>query len=286
MATIVFLLLTVPGLVLAQTSRVDPIIGHSEGNHRLDCTVIRPWAGDSGPAIIPPGGFEVIGWTNGWGQGNVQGADQIEGYISGLHYWAEAGDFIVVGANQWSARAPDIVQCLQWLIDESNNPTSDYFGVVNTSKIGLSGHSQGGGAALKAGDSIFRDGTGFTQITTVVAMNPYGPSFVKAQTQNHQILLLGGDGDSVTPTDSFSAVLDGVILSNNPGGAQAELVGGTHCNPACRNQFGVFGEVALLWWEIYLRDDESRCSDLLSILEGGSEYWNTTYSDNFICLLP
>ena len=284
--TIVSFLLTVPGLVFAQTSRDDAIIGHSQGNHRLDCTVVRPWEGPGGPDAIPDGGFDVIGWTNGWGQGNTFGANQIEHYISGLFFWAEVGDYLVIGANQWSARAPDILQCLQWLIDESHDPDSDYFGAVNTANIGLSGHSQGGGAALKAGDGVLNDGPGFAQITTVVAMNPYGPSFVMAQNQNNQILLLSGDSDGVTPTDSFSAVLDGVILSENPGGAQAELVGGTHCNPACTNQFGVFGEAARLWFEIFLRDDLSQCVNLINLLEFGAEDWNNIYSNNFVCLGP
>lgn len=283
---IVLFLMIFPASVFAQTSRDGPIIGNSEGNHRLDCTVIRPWEGDGKPADLSNGPHPVIGWTNGWGQGEVFGADQTENYISGMYFWAEAGDYLVIAANQWSARAPDILQCLQWLIDESHDPASDYYAAVDSSKIGLSGHSQGGGAALKAGDGILTDGAGFAHITTVVAMNPYGPSFVKAQIQNDQILLLGGTNDGVTPTDSFSAVLDGVILAENPGGAQAELVGGSHCNPACRTDFGVFGEASLLWWDIFLRDDLSQCPALINLFEFGSLDWNTDYSGNFICLTP
>ena len=147
----------------------------------------------------------------------------------------------------------------------------------------MSGQSQGGGAALKAGDGILRDGDGFTQVTTVVAMNPFGPSYVMAQNQNDQILLLGGTRDTVTPTDSFSEVLEGVILSDDPGGVQAELIGGTHCNPACRPNFGVFGEVSLLWWNIFLRDDISQCPALIALLETNPAIWNTEYSSNFIC---
>lgn len=284
--TLILILLTVPVVVFAQTSQDGPIIGHSQGNHRLDCTVFRPWAGDGKPAVIPDEGFPVIGWGNGWGQGNVFGGGRFEPYFSGLHFWAEAGDFVVIAANQWSARAPDILQCLQWLIDQSHDPASDYFEALDTSEIGVSGHSQGGGAALKAGDGILIDGAGFAQITTVVAMNPYGPSFEMAQNQNGQILLLGGNSDFVTPTDSFSAMLDGVILSEMPGGAQAELVGGTHCFPACDQDFGVFGDVSLLWFEIFLHDDMSQCVTLINLLESGADVWNTVYSNNFVCPVP
>ena len=278
------MLITIHSSTFGQTSTDGPILGFSEGNHRLDCTVIRPWDGDNGPSDTPNGGFPVIGWTNGWGQGNVHGANQTEFYISGLHYWAEAGDYIVIAANQWSARAPDILQCLQWLIDENRDPNSDYFEAVNTLKIGLSGHSQGGGAALKAGDGLLIDGPGYAAVTTVVAMNPYGPSWVKTREQNDQIMLLGGTNDGVTPTASFSPVLLNSILSDDPGGVQGELIGGDHCNPACHTNFGVFGELALLWWQIFLRDDLSACDDLMDILDNPTApEWNTDYSNNFIC---
>jgi hypothetical protein len=276
-------LLAFPVTAFAQTSRSGPIVGHSEGNHRLDCTIIRPWAGDGGPGDLSSGPFPAIGWANGWGQGNVFGANQIEAYISGLTLWAEEGDYLVVAANQWSARASDILQCLQWLVDQNSDPESDYYMTVDTASVGIAGQSQGGGAALSAGDGVLMDGDGFAQIRTVVAMNPYGPSWVESQIQPGQILLLGGTNDSATPTDSFSPVLEGVILSGDHGGVQAELVGGTHCNPACRPDFGVFGEVSLLWWEIFLRDDLTQCPALIDLLEDGSRDWNTDYSDNFIC---
>jgi dienelactone hydrolase len=281
--TLALLVLTIPSMGLAQTSLDGPIIGNSEGNHRLDCTVIRPWEGDGGPADLSNGPFPVIGWGNGWGQGDVHGEGGLRFYIDGLRFWADAGDYLVIAANQWSARAPDLLQCVQWLIDESNDPASDYYATVDASKIGMSGHSQGGGAALKAGDGILMDGDGFTPVTTVVAMNPFGPSYVMAQNPNDQILLLGGTNDGATPTDSFSAVLDGVILSDNPGGAQAELIGGTHCNPACRDDFGIFGEVSLLWWDIFLRDNMGACPALIATLETEPPTWNTDYSSNFIC---
>jgi hypothetical protein len=283
----VFLIVTtLPGAVFAQTSveeySVDePIIGHSQGQHRLDCTIIRPWAEGADPG----GPYPVIGWTNGWGQGKVQGADQTAHYTSGLYYWAEAGNYLVVAANQWSPRAPDIQQCLQWLIDaNSDSSGSVYSGVVNAAKIGLSGHSQGGGAALKAGDSVFYSEGAEWDITTVVAMNPYGPSFVKAMTQNGEVLLLGGALDTVTPTDSYSEVLYGVVLSGMKGGVQAELKVGTHCNPVCGEDFGVFGEAALYWWDIFLRDNNAGCDDLLLLIE--TDDWNTRYSFNSTCAPP
>ncbi len=280
------LAIALPVSVLAQTSSdhiieasSDRIIGPSQGNHRLDCTIIRPWDHDDDPG----GPYPVIGWTNGWGGNNVAGANINDGYESGWYFWAETGDYIVVAANQWSARSPDILQCLQWLLDENNNELSKYYNTVIPDQIGVSGHSQGGGAALKAGDEVLINGTAYVEIKTVVAMNPYGPSFVKAKGQNGQILLLGGDSDGVTPTASFSAVLEDSILSDNMGGVQAELVGGTHCDPVCHytgGNFGIFGTVSLLWFDIYLKGVEP-CDDLIEMLEDGPGEWNTEYSPNF-----
>ena len=92
---LVLLSLTLP--VFGDANRDGPIVGHSEGKHRLDCTILRPWEGEGGPSAegIPEGGYPVIGWANGWGQGNVQGANQVENYIDGLDFWAENG-FLVI----------------------------------------------------------------------------------------------------------------------------------------------------------------------------------------------
>ena len=65
------LAISAPASVFGETSIDGPIVGHSEGNHRLDCTVIRPWGGDGRPADLSIAPYPVIGWANGWGQGNV-----------------------------------------------------------------------------------------------------------------------------------------------------------------------------------------------------------------------
>ena len=274
--------LMIPAIASADYS-TEEVIGPSQGNHRLDCTILRPWTGDDGPVSTPEGGFQILGWTNGWGQGNVFGADQVDNYVNGLDYWVEVGNYVVVAANQWSARAPDILQCLQWVIDQSEDENSEYHDVLDIFSIGLSGHSQGGGAALKAGGGTLNHSGGTTQIITVAAMNPYGPSYVKAEDQNDQVFILSGDSDTVTPTASMSAVIDSVIRSEMPGGLLAELVGGTHCNPACRNDFGVFGEATLLWFDIYLRGELDKCDDLETLLTSTDPAWNLESSNNFVC---
>ncbi len=50
--------------------------GASQGNLRLDCTVIRPWPAASGPGNFL---YPIITWANGWDQGDVIGEIVLEG---------------------------------------------------------------------------------------------------------------------------------------------------------------------------------------------------------------
>ena len=92
----------------------ENVSGISQGNHELDCTVIRPWRSTSDPADYK---YPVIGWANGWDQGNVIGEHTTEGYKPGLIEWALDGPYIVVAANQWSAQESDVLACVQWIKD-------------------------------------------------------------------------------------------------------------------------------------------------------------------------
>jgi dienelactone hydrolase len=67
--------------------------------------------------------------------------------------------------------------------------------LIDLSRIGLAGHSQGAGAVVKAGEGEPND----FEITALLAMNPYGPSWVSAGDQDGQVLVLTGANDSVTP---------------------------------------------------------------------------------------
>lgn len=208
----------------ADTYSTEIVQGNSQGNHRLDCLVIRPW-GESGPGDADP--FPIIGWANGWGQGNVLGAGTTEGYTPGLIEWALDGPYLVIAAQQWSAREPDLVQCLEWLIDQNEVIGSDYEDLVDASRIGIAGHSQGGGATLKTGA-----GTQNTlAFSGIVAMNPYGPNWPSVGPMSAPLFLLGGALDTTTPPASYDAVWFDV-LDGDAGGINAVASDGTHNSDA------------------------------------------------------
>ena len=251
------------------------VTGHSMGNHELDCTVIQPWSVGNRPT---GGSFPVIVWANGWDWNDNAGEFITAGYKPGLIEWALDGPYIVVAANQWSVQESDVLQCLQWVIDQ-NADRGEYEGLVNTGKIGLAGHSQGGGVVIKAGDGGGEDVT----ITATIPMNPYGPSWVNPGKQDGPMLLIGGSNDTTTPTSSFEKVWQ-AIQSNGQGGLLWELQGGTHNDDAWapegqdpeENDFGRYQDVTELWWQIYLKGS-GNLVDLENLLVSEG-YWDFQFT--------
>ena len=260
--------------------------GHSQGNHALDCTVIRPWENAPDPAAMP---YPVIAWANGWDQGNVNGQCTTNGYLPGLKLWALDGPYIVVAANQWSVQESDLLACLEWTV--ANEPAATRY------LTGLVGHSQGGGAVIKAGDGL----KGGVEITASIAMTPYGPSWVDSGRQDGQVLFLGGSDDTTTPPASFVSAWEQIEVAN--GGVFAVLESGTHnsdawgtydngatmsCEDAARVDFGRFQEVGRLWWQWHLNGNDTagpKLRDLLTSAPWNRPPWPTEFAPDDI-LLP
>jgi hypothetical protein len=252
------------------------VTGTTQGNHELDCTVIRPWSDSAGPGSTL---YPVIVWANGWNGGNGTGQDTTDGYKPGLIEWALDGPYIVIAANQWSATESDVLACLQWIVDQNDTPGSEYEGVVNTGKIGLAGHSQGGGAVMKAGDG---EPNGF-EITGVVGMNPYGPSWVSADSQDGPVMIITGALDENTPLSWMEAPWEGVQASGK-GGVFAVLLDGDHSgeawgpdgeDPTLYN-FGRYQNITELWWRYLLKDNATAGRTLKRLLDKAP--WETEYS--------
>jgi hypothetical protein len=267
----------------------ESVPGNTHGNHDLDCTVIRPWGKSSGSGNVQ---YPVIGWANGWGGNDVVGDDVTEGYKPGLIEWALNGPYIVVAANQWSVQESDVLACVQWVIDQNTTADSEYEGVVNEAKIGLAGHSQGGGAVIKAGDGWTDD---LDEITAVVAMNPYGPGWVNPGNQDGPVMLVGGDVDTTTPPGSYDAVWDG-IQENDEGGINAVLIGCTHNSEAWgvdsdgstlstedakEFDFGEFQLVTELWWDFHLNGNAASGRRLKRLLDRGPSDTQYAFTEDF-----
>lgn len=238
------------------------VSGHSNGNHRLDCTLFRPWGSSSNPGSMQ---YPVIVWANGWGGNDVEGEHTLDFYKPILIEWVLDGPYIVIAANQWSVQESDVLACLQWILDQNSDASSEYHGVVDSSKIGLAGHSQGAGAVVKAGDG---EPNGF-EISTVVAMNPYGPSWVDAASQDGPVMVITGSEDAVTPLSWTYPVFE-AIQTNDHGGIFTMLQGAGH------SEVGRYQTVVKLWWQFTLNENDSAGRQLKRIL--GKTPWDTQYA--------
>ena len=249
----------------AQTSEQTIVQGK-----KVDCTVIRPWT--STPSS---GSYPVIFWANGWGSQNV---DVTAGYKPGLIEWAESGPYVVVAANSRSPRESDVQGCVNWMVSQANNPASEYHGLVDLSRVGMAGHSQGGGVVIIA------DGARTAlNYVSVLAMTPYASNWRGANNQSGPALIIAGSADDVAPADTYATPAWQEIQSSGEGGAYATLLGGDHntdaWGPAGQDpnqfNFGRYQYVSELWWQYTLKQDSSVGATLKTLLDNTP--WQTVY---------
>jgi dienelactone hydrolase len=254
--------------------------GWSKGNHELNCTVIIP------DKVTNNNRAPLIAWANGWEQGNVLGQCTTNGYLRGLKEWASSG-YVVAAANQWSVQESDVLSCAQWVSDNASGINS--LMPFDGQNIGIVGHSQGGGAAIKAGN-----GNKGLSVTAVMTMNPYGPSWVKPENQDGQVLIVGGRMDTTSPPDSYQAVWDAIGAQADPGGVNAVLKNGTHnsdawngtgdpgtfsCEEAAKGNFGAYQNIGMMWWDIQLKGKPY--TSILKEMLDDDEIWETPQYSNF-----
>jgi hypothetical protein len=98
------------------------------------------------PANWPAGKIPVISWGNGT-------CAQPEGYGSLLRYIASQGFFVVAANSRWVGSSAEIKHGLDFAEAANADPTSPYYGHLDTTKMGVMGHSQGSaGAGIAASD--------------------------------------------------------------------------------------------------------------------------------------
>ena len=280
-ALLVILILSVGTVYAAPPGNsYSELLVQSGGKVKLDCTVIMPW--DSSPANYQ---YPVIAWANGWGS---QGDDITAGYKPGLIEWALDGPYIVIAANSRSPKEVDLMNCLQWIVDQNTENGSQFQGVVNTSRIGLAGHSQGGGVAIKAGNG---EPNGFN-ITAVVAMNPYAANWNGSDSQDGPVMIIGGSNDTVVPVETYAVPAWNKILDGGMGGVFTVLDGGDHNSDAwappgvdpTTTNFGNYQTITNLWWQKTLNESPNAGNSLKQILD---QYpWDTQYDFTVNFQLP
>ncbi|MCG8394504.1 MAG: alpha/beta hydrolase [Pseudomonadales bacterium] len=205
---------------------------HSGG---FSCRIYRPAnLGNDHPLII---------WGNGTGTSP-------SAYGDGLEHWASWG-FVVAAANTSNAGSgEEMLGCIDYLQD------SIYASSIDFSKIGASGHSQGGGGTIMAA----RD----SRITATAPVQPYilglGHQTSSQYQQHAPMLLLSGSRDTLAgPTLNQAPVYRRVDVPV----FWATLNGASHFEPV--GDFGEYKGMTTAWWLYQLNGD----SDAASLFTGG-----------------
>ncbi|MDE3261233.1 MAG: hypothetical protein OYL41_04520 [Acidobacteriota bacterium] len=120
----------------------------------------------------------IISWNNGTRY-------QIDRYQDLLDHWASHG-FVVMGAHTNRTAGGAVHKTtIDWLVAENARPGSVYFGMLDLTKIGAAGHSQGAGATITAGANV----PGPTGIVTTVPLMPI-TSYKRPELAQHAASML------------------------------------------------------------------------------------------------
>lgn len=190
------------------------------------CTVFRP--------TNLTANHPVIIWGNGTGATLAIAS-------SGLHHLASWGFVVSAAHTPNSGSGNEMLDCL----DQAAN--ASFASALDLSKVGATGHSQGGGGAIAAG----RD----SRITATAPIQPYTLPLLGHQSswnsqQNGPMLLLGGSADIIA-VPLFNQV--NVFYQTNVPVFYAERQGASHFEPAF--DFGSFRGLITSWFLYQLSGD-------------------------------
>jgi hypothetical protein len=181
-----------------------------------------------------------------WGNGTFTSP---AAYAIVLNHWASHG-FVVIAANTSNAGTSNEMRaCLDYVLGENGVAGSPYEGKVDATRVGTSGHSQGGGGALMLG----RD----PRVTVSVPLQPFtvglGHNAASQSDQHGPMLLLSGTGDTwAAPGPNQQPVFNNAnvpVFWANKEGAD-HLADGTNGIPKYR-------AAATAWFRLHLMGDES-----------------------------
>ncbi|HSX85672.1 MAG TPA: hypothetical protein VLE50_09715 [Cellvibrio sp.] len=220
-------------------------------------------SGGTGCTVYRPRDLQVNHSVILWGNGTGSSPTSYSGLLS---HWASWG-FVVVAANTANAgTGRDMLQCLDWL-ERSSLAAS-----VDLSKVGTSGHSQGGGGAIMAGVD--------SRIAASAPIEGYtlglGHNRSSHDEQSGPMLILSGSADTlVNPTLNHASLFQSI----NVPAFWAILQGASHFEPV--GDGGGFRGITTAWF-LYQLDGSA---DAAEFFEGSDcvycvdSSWEVTKKD-------
>ncbi|MEU8794457.1 alpha/beta hydrolase [Streptomyces sp. NPDC048643] len=185
-------------------------------------------AGSNTP--VAPGSHPGLAFGHGFFQGITQ-------YDSLLKHYASWGFIVVTPKSQaglfpsHSAFADDLNAALTWLTTQNTTGGSRFAGAVDTGRLGLSGHSMGGGAALLAASR----NPAVKSVSTLAAAETSPSAVTASAALTVPAQYVGGSADTIAGVaDNQQKMFDA-----KPAPTQLRVItGGFHCGFEDSSGFG------------------------------------------------
>ncbi len=201
----------------------------------------------------------VIAWANGTGCSYSL-------YEKLLISIAEGGYIVIANAETMAADGNAQINSIDFVLSESSNKNSIIYGKVNTDKIAVFGHSQGGRSSVNA---AVKDG----RIDCVLSLA--GSNFLEeAEPLKAPTLFLTGTSDMIVSSSQW--VKPAYDVAKGPA-VYASLVKGVHTT-CCTNP-EKYSYYCLKWFDIYLKNDNSA----KAIFQNGGELSKDANWTDFAC---
>lgn len=163
------------------------------GDRSLNCRIYYPafTEGSEAPIDTIHGPYPIVAFGHGFFM-------QTGYYLSHFKHLATHG-FVVIAPQfpdtQHGELADDLLFCVEHIRQQHATPTSRYFGLIDTERVGLSGHSMGGGASLLAASRDPR-----IDVVAPLAAAETTPSAIAAMPLIRGfVYLITGGSDGITP---------------------------------------------------------------------------------------
>ena len=203
--------------------------------------------------------YPIIAWANGTGFSY----DIYESLIIAI---AKGGYVVIANTETMAADGTAQLKSMNFLIQQSQNSSSIFYNKLNTNKIGLAGHSQGGRSTVNAAATDSR---------VACAISFAGSNFVEeAEKLRAPTLFFGGSADMIVSAKQW--IVPAYENCKGPAVyACLKNAGHTRC---CTNPED-YSEYAISWFNIWLKND----SKAKAIFQSGGQLSKDAKWQDFKC---
>lgn len=179
--------------------------------------------------------YPIIAWANGTGVTN-------DIYENLLIEFAKGGYIVIANGETMAADGTAQIASIDFLLDESNDPSSLFYKKIDTGKIAVAGHSQGGRSSVNAAVKDSRVGC----VLSIAGSNyTYEAEKLSAPT-----LFFSGSSDMIVLASQWV-----VPAYNNCKGPAVYACLKNAVHTTCCSNPTAYSEYAVKWFDYWLKND-------------------------------